>query len=324
METSGIVMKIAILLYYFGPHLYIFAFLISSLRDSSKTLSSNQRGMIIWAFTISTTLTLLLANILDLANWKGDTGEFGWFYMINTGGAGYITLIVWLIACTSLCRSLLGSGERAYKSRINLVMILTLAAICLWRAYTMAIMGFISPAGPSVLGYVLAVFPLVPGVNLVLFAIYIYSRRKLTGPARPVIIFSMAWAGALAATIYAKIILAHQAYNALPDVQPEKCFIVTAAARGNRRFVGSELNPITGLMENAQLARMRAFERYLMTESPAAHRLLRKVYNRVGPAVAWRIRRPLVADIAYVMLKPLELLAVVVCGRTALKRKARQ
>ena len=315
MYIPGLILMLAILLYHFGPHVYVFVVLISALRDSGSTLSSNQRGMIIWAIAISTTLMLLVANCLDFADWKGDTGEFGWLYMINTGGAGMITLIVWLIACGSLCSCLLGPGEWIHKSRINLVMILTLAAICLWHACTMAIMGPDSPPGSSALGFILAIFPLVPGVNLVLLAIYIYTRRKLTGPIQPVATFTLAWIGALAATVYMKIILAHQAYNALPDVQPEGCFIVTAAAQGNQRFVGSKPNLTTGRMENAQLGQMRAFERYLITEHPAAHRLLRKVYNRVGPAIARRIRRPLVADLTYVILKPLELLAVVICGR---------
>jgi len=53
----------------------------------------------------------------------------------------------------------------------------------------------------------------------------------------------------------------------------------------------------------------------LYKKCPNAHRLLRKVYNRVGPAVARRIQRPILADLMYVMLKPIELLAVVISGR---------
>ena len=315
MNMTGPALMFAILLYYFGPHIYVFAVLISGLRNSGKILSSNQRSMIIWALVVSTTLILMLSNCLGFAEWKGDTGDFGWLYMINTGQAGFVTLIVWGVACGWLCWSLKGPGERIYKSWINLIMVLTLAAICLWRAYAIAIMGPVPELTASVQGLVLAIFPLTPGVNLILLAIYISTRKKLTGPISKVFAFSLAWLSALAATVYAKIIAARQAYDALPDTPPEGCFIVTAAARGNRRFVGSTPNPATGRMENAQLARMRAFERYLIANHPAAHRLLRKAYNRVGPAVARRIRRPLVADLAYVLIKPLELLAVVICGR---------
>jgi len=307
------------LLSYYGPPVYIFAILVRDLRDPSKTLSGVQKGLILWSLVLAPTALLLLANMAPsiTTDWKGDTGVFGWFYMINAGDAGMVTLIVWSIACASLTAGLLLSKKWMYESRINLIMVLTLAAICLWRTCTAAIMGLESPAGPSIGSFILASCPFFPFVNLALLAAYICTRRKLAGPTRPVVIFSLAWAGALAVTIWAKIILAHQAYSALPDVMPDDCFIVTAAARGNRRFVGSKPNPTTGRMENSQLARMRIFERYLIAEFPNAHRLLRAVYNRVGPPVARRIRRPLVANLAYVLLKPLELLTVVVCGRTA-------
>ena len=309
------------LLSYYGPAVYLFVFLIRGLRDSSKTLSKIQRDMIFWSLVLAPTLLLLLVNEVNLSetHWKGDTGPFGWFYMINAGSAGHIILIVWIIACASLTAGLLLPEKWMYKSRINLIMVLTLGAICLWRAGTAAFVGIGGPPGPSIPAFILASCPLVPGVNLVLLAVYIYTRRKLTGPIQPVAAFSLAWLSALAATVYAKIIMAQEIYAALPDVQPEDCFIVTAAARGNSRFVGSAPNPATGRMENAQLARMRTLEHYLIAEHPAAHRLLRKVYNRLGPAVARRIRRPLVADLAYVILKPLELLAVVICERTAEK-----
>ncbi len=320
MEVIAIPITLVILvLSYVISQVCIFAFLINGLRNSAKTLSDTQRGLIFWAVVFAPTL-LLLAGVLTLAEWKGDTGEFGWFYMINVGYAGLITMIVWLIAGVSLDRTLRRAKKRLYESWINLVMVLTMAAICIWRACAIMIIGHDWPEEPSAVVYIVAFlrvfFPLAPGVNLLLLAVYICTRRKLTGRFLPVASFSLAWLGGLAATVYAKIILAHQAYEALPDTPPE-CFIVTAAARGNRRFVGSGLNPTTGRIENAQLARMRTFERYLMTEFPNAHRRLRAVYNRLGPVVARRIRHPLAADLTYVILKPLELLAVIICGRTS-------
>jgi len=302
------------LLSYYGLPVYIFVFLIRGLRDPGNTLSLFKRLLIFLTLVAAPTMLLMLATLAVSVEteWKGDTGPFGWFYMINAEWAGMVTLIVWSIACISLTAGLL-NDKWMYESRINLIMIITLAAICLWRTGTAAIMGIGSPAGPSIQSFALASCPFVPLVNFVLLAVYIHSRKRITGRTQTVARFSIAWAGALVATICAKIILARQAYDALPDVKPEDCFIVTAAARGNSRFVRSTPNPATGRMENPQLARMRALEHYLIAEHPAAHRLLRKVYNRIGPAVARRIRRPLVADMTYVILKPLELLAVVIC-----------
>ena len=37
--------------------------------------------------------------------------------------------------------------------------------------------------------------------------------------------------------------------------------------------------------------------------------MFRCVYNRIGPAVARRIRHPLLADVAFVALKPFEWIA---------------
>jgi hypothetical protein len=327
MGSILILFVIAVLVsIYVLSQIHIFMVLISSLRDSRRILSHAHRNRIFWSLLFAPTL-VLLGGMLTLAEWKGDTGEWGWFYMINTCQAGLITVIPWLIAFASLRWTLLHARERLYESWINLVMLLTMAAICLWRACAIMIIGCDWPEDAHAFLYFLAVIwvflPLAPGVNLVLLSVHVCTRRKLSSRIPVSAAFTLAWLGGLAATVYAKIILAHEAYDALPDTAPS-CFIVTTAAQGNRRFVGSKPNPITGRMENAQLARMRFFERYLMAEFPAAHRLLRKVYNRVGPAVARRIRRPLVADIAYVILKPLELLAVVICGRTALKGKARQ
>ncbi len=303
-----------VFLIYFGPNILVFGALKRSLRYPGRVLSDATCALMFWAIIFTPTLLLMLASAAIGPSWKGKTGPFGWFYMINAAEAGMVTWIVWVIACgwVSIC---LMVNRLMYTSRINFVMIVTLAAICLWRAGTAAVMGIEQPVGPNLSSFIFSCFPLAPGVNLMLLAIHIRTRRRFTGSVRPLAIFAPCWLGALAATIYAKIFLAQKAYNALSDVPDDKCFIVTAAARGNRRFVGSEFNPASGRMENSQLARMRAFERYLIAEFPAGHRLLRKIYNRTGPVIARRIRRPLIADAAYIILKPLELLAVVVCGR---------
>lgn len=58
-----------------------------------------------------------------------------------------------------------------------------------------------------------------------------------------------------------------------------------------------------------QLKAFRAFESTWQRRRPASHRAFRRVYNRVGPVIAGRIRSPYAADAVYLALKPVEWLA---------------
>ena len=94
-------------------------------------------------------------------------------------------------------------------------------------------------------------------------------------------------------------------YRSLPD-DPPGCFIVTAAARGHSRLVGSWIDPQTEVPVNQQLERFRAFEVWLQERSPQTHAIARRLYNFVGPMIAKRIDGPLKADVVYCLLKPVE------------------
>lgn len=121
----------------------------------------------------------------------------------------------------------------------------------------------------------------------------------------------------------ASVVLSRRCYLALPD-QPPDCFIVTAAMRGHVALVG----PFTAIRRNGQ---PRIANRQLMIfwciESiwsdrlPRSHNAFRRMYNRLGPEIARRIKSPFLADIIYLMLTPVELigrLALVVYDRTSL------
>jgi hypothetical protein len=104
-------------------------------------------------------------------------------------------------------------------------------------------------------------------------------------------------------------------YTSLPDQAPSSCFIVTAAGQGHVAFVGThievERNGRT-LFVNQQLITFWQFENRLRSCAPRSHRLLRCVYNRVGPVIAAWIKSPWLADFVYLALKPLELIAKIV------------
>ena len=61
---------------------------------------------------------------------------------------------------------------------------------------------------------------------------------------------------------------------------------------------------------NLHLRRLKCCELALRALSPRTHRLLRAIYNRVGPRLAACCVHPLLADVAYIGLKPLEWLGV--------------
>ena len=98
-------------------------------------------------------------------------------------------------------------------------------------------------------------------------------------------------------------------YNALPKEPP--CYVVTAAAQGHPRFVGSQpVSTSSGIIwVNRQLQTLKCAELALQALAPRLHRLLRFIYDIVGPVLARRLTHPLLADIAYLSLKPAELLA---------------
>jgi hypothetical protein len=110
----------------------------------------------------------------------------------------------------------------------------------------------------------------------------------------------------------AAIIWSKRRYLELPDTQPSGCFVVTAASRGHPTVVGPlVLQHRRGAWRaaNRQLRVLWAFEARWRRKAPASHRRFRGLYNRLGPRLAARIDRPWKADMAYLLLTPVEWLA---------------
>ncbi len=290
---------IAVLFAYPVYKVLAFALLMSRLLKDRTSFILIEKMFYSLALVVLPSVMLVLATVAFDSDWKGAKG-LGWFGVIHERWAGATLLPIWFAGIASLQVGLL-RPKWLYESRINFVMVATVAIICAW--YTIATL-FLNLAGRE-MQFVLALVPGVACVNLVLLLANIWRQRRLRGK---VAIFSAGWAAGIIVSLYAKMLAARSLYDSLPD-EPPDCFIVTAAARGHPGFVGSRYEPPAGRWENAQLRRMRAFERYLMRNFPAVHRTLRRVYNVIGPAVAGRIRSPIVADLTYLLLKPVELLA---------------
>jgi hypothetical protein len=124
-------------------------------------------------------------------------------------------------------------------------------------------------------------------------------------PAGWFIAYAAAWAAAVEQAV--------KAYRALPTTQPSRCYVATAAARGHRRFVRARV--VEGMVVNDQLRRLKLGELALAAVAPRVHVALRKVYDQVGPVLASALVAPILADMAYVLLKPAEWSVVVVLRR---------
>ncbi len=120
-----------------------------------------------------------------------------------------------------------------------------------------------------------------------------------------------AWIAYYAAAWRYDILKMYELYAQLPPVPPE-CYIATAAAQGHANFVGSKLVQLANgnsMQVNHQLQIFKCAELALLAVAPKIHAPLRKTYDVIGKPLARRIRNPFLADVAYLLLKPLEWLA---------------
>mgnify|MGYP005782217601 FL=1 len=63
---------------------------------------------------------------------------------------------------------------------------------------------------------------------------------------------------------------------------------------------------------NRQLCIANAFEQVMEEYTPVFHRHIRKFYDKYGFPVARAIRSPYIADVVYILMKPLEVMFLLV------------
>lgn len=117
-----------------------------------------------------------------------------------------------------------------------------------------------------------------------------------------------AWLAVYLAAWRYDILKMHELYAQLPPFPPD-CYIATAAAQGHPNFVGSttvQLANGNSMRVNRQLQIFKSAELALLAVAPRAHKGLRKMYDFLGKPLAQMIQYPLVADAAYLSLKPFE------------------
>ncbi|MDA8745526.1 hypothetical protein N9N28_12910 [Rubripirellula amarantea] len=180
----------------------------------------------------------------------------------------------------------------------NALMSLTLAA---------AIIGMLFVNSSDWLSVIIG-FPIVlslfagPGWALFAYAYVtrVLHRRQQTWQdlSKPQMVGGAAYFAAIAGACPTSILLSLNRYSTLPVTPPSSCYVVTAASRGH-----------VWLVNKNQLVALKMFELVLQARHPRTHRMLRLAYDRIGPALARRISNPWLADVAYLLLKPVEWLA---------------
>lgn len=122
-----------------------------------------------------------------------------------------------------------------------------------------------------------------------------------------------AWVGVYVLAWRISILKMYELYAALPPQPPPDCYIATAAARGHPQFVGSRVVARangTILRVNRQLQVLKCAELAIMAVQPRVHHVLRNLYDIIGKRLARTIKNRYLADVAYLLLKPWEWLAL--------------
>lgn len=95
------------------------------------------------------------------------------------------------------------------------------------------------------------------------------------------------------------------------NIYYDEHYLCTVAAGGHPKIV----KPLRKGMRhghevivNRQLCIANAFEQILEEQVPVFHRYIRKIYDQYGFPVAKAIRSPYIADVVYILMKPLEIL----------------
>lgn len=120
---------------------------------------------------------------------------------------------------------------------------------------------------------------------------------------------AMSWLAAFLAACRWSVLESLRQYALLPVSDPGNCYIATAAAHGHPWLVKSRAARASDgslVRVNRQLAVLKAGELALRAVAPGTHRVLRRMYDQLGPAAARRVRNCYLADLAYVLLKPAE------------------
>jgi hypothetical protein len=206
----------------------------------------------------------------------------------------------------------------------QLLVLTTLTAIVLSVGIRLAGLGLAQNIVSSILLGILIATPTLTCITYMRCGIRAWSRPRTATERKALAAGIVTWLVAWSVSLKFAIDAMWNEYEKLPKSPPD-CFVSSAAAHGHAQFVGvasfaaaeAESKVMPSVTEvyfpvNMQMCRLKLVEFSLAGGAPALHRLIRCVYNRIGPGAAQLCRgNRWLADASYLMLKPIELLGVI-------------
>ncbi len=242
---------------------------------------------------------VFLLSAMMVPDWKGACPH-GWIDCFHRGKLALLPVVLWASAALFLAENQTHNPPEPWVVR-GLFLGSIVAGICL-----------IVGCSNGIAADQVDLFLLCP------FYVCVWHGVRMWQLQRAAKCEAKSFAAALAKTLpfwIASVIWSKRIYASLPDKSPD-CFIVTAASRGHASVVGP-------LIEVRRAGRIRSANRQLLifwqfealwsSRAPRTHAAFRRIYNRLGPAIARRITSSWQADAIYVALKPMEWMAGFVC-----------
>lgn len=172
---------------------------------------------------------------------------------------------------------------------------------------------FTDPVLELLQGSFIAILVAAPVLNFVTYAraarwIYFHASSPREAALPWWLLGWSTWLGAFAVSWRIAILRMYEEYAKLPT-EPPDCYVSSAAAHGHAKLVRSRqiLTTCGAVRINPQMQRLKFLEFVLQAGLPGTHRILRRVYNRIGPRLAalcaasrW------FADATYLLLLPAE------------------
>lgn len=256
------------------------------------------RGLVLGLIGVSVPLAIFLLSCFLKPDAKSQC-KHGWVDCLQTTKLAMLPLVLWaLVAVLRLEKHGVQASGRTWNVAALAAGLLVSGTSTLHYLLTNE-----RPLGP------IAWFLLVPIGVYIWLAIWWWRlfdadrRSAFRGSLAGAVAFTpfAAWSAAWAARVFA----------GLPEHPPD-CFVVTAASRGHGWMTGPRLDLQhrgQGRQATRQLAVFWQLEELWQVRAPSGHRRFRRVYNRIGPALARHINRPWKADLALLFLLPFEGLA---------------
>jgi hypothetical protein len=250
-------------------------------------------------------------QLIICLNFFGLSGELFWSLFIGAIPLGILAGIVGTHAARDASRDPRPRDKRTGKS-IAIQISATLGLLLVFGFFSRGVILLpILVAGP---------YLMLLCMSATLCRLYRTDFDQPPAPSKPLPV--TVTAGGYIAAWPIAISQAQVVYNALPT-QPPGCYVCTASAYGHRWLTRAEPVQFADgrwLLVTKQMRTLKAAENRIAQQVPQLHRVMRRVYDRLGPAIASRIRSPWLADVSYFFFVPFAVVAWLllrIAGRSA-------